>query len=352
MGALMKADFLDKRSGFSLVELLVVMVIMGLVMTSIYGLYLHNLKTANTSEEVVDVQQNLRIAYDMMARDIRMAGFSNAQSVIAATGDSLMLSVASPYNSYARIIRILSDPDDATTETTTIDPSSNTTNYYFMLPETQIQYLRLNHVFRITRPKNGRYVPDLDAADTYLVARDNPKQNGGGDWYVRMQVLTTGATPPYTIAFGDKGGDMLARVIDGFYPYDNGHVVMYQLDKTVDTSDGPDMTYLMRRVCRPDGTGDLEPPQIVATKIHDVDADLTDGLRLGYLMVDGNFIQPDPGESITAYGPPYTPDDIIAIQVHLFGSTDSQMTGKISGEKSREVLGRVHIKNRTITSGT
>jgi len=61
--------------GFSLVEILVVMVVMGLVIGSVYSLFLSSKKTANTSEEVVDVQQNLRIALDTLAADIRMAGF-------------------------------------------------------------------------------------------------------------------------------------------------------------------------------------------------------------------------------------------------------------------------------------
>lgn len=61
--------------GFTLVEVLVVMVIMGIVVTSIYSLYESTQRTASTEERVVEVQQNLRVAMDQLARDIRMAGF-------------------------------------------------------------------------------------------------------------------------------------------------------------------------------------------------------------------------------------------------------------------------------------
>ncbi|MDY0270493.1 PilW family protein [Trichloromonas sp.] len=64
-----------REAGFTLIELLIVMVVMGLVITSVYSLFINSKKTATTSEEVVDVQQNLRIAIDTLAGDIRMAGF-------------------------------------------------------------------------------------------------------------------------------------------------------------------------------------------------------------------------------------------------------------------------------------
>ena len=75
--------------GFSLVELLVVMVIMGLVITSVYSLFLNTKSTSATSEDVVDVQQNLRVAMETMVADIRMAGFllpSGTDAIATAPG--------------------------------------------------------------------------------------------------------------------------------------------------------------------------------------------------------------------------------------------------------------------------
>jgi prepilin-type N-terminal cleavage/methylation domain-containing protein len=61
--------------GFTLVEILVVLVIMGLVCAAVYTTFISTQRQAYTQDEVVEVQQNLRAALDYMMRDIRMAGF-------------------------------------------------------------------------------------------------------------------------------------------------------------------------------------------------------------------------------------------------------------------------------------
>jgi len=63
------------RSGFTLVEVLITLVLTGIMMSAIYQLYLNTQSVALGQEEVVELQQNLRIAMDRLARDIRMAGF-------------------------------------------------------------------------------------------------------------------------------------------------------------------------------------------------------------------------------------------------------------------------------------
>ncbi|OEU69936.1 MAG: hypothetical protein BA864_12830 [Desulfuromonadales bacterium C00003093] len=63
------------NKGFSLVEILVVLVIMGLVTTAILSLFQSTQKHAYTQDNVVDLQQNLRIAMDRITKDVQMAGF-------------------------------------------------------------------------------------------------------------------------------------------------------------------------------------------------------------------------------------------------------------------------------------
>ena len=96
--------------GFSLIELLVVTVIMGLVVASIYTLYTGTQKTAITSEEVVEVQQNLRFALDQIASDIRLAGFlvpvgtaPFAAMPASINGADLVINTSMTTRRYARI---------------------------------------------------------------------------------------------------------------------------------------------------------------------------------------------------------------------------------------------------------
>jgi len=344
MGALMRAY--RKQDGFSLVEILVVLVIMGLVMTSVYGIYLSSQKTSITSEEVVDVQQNLRIAYDMMARDLRMAGFSISESVVAAEGDSIAVRMASPFLRYARILQV---ENSTGTVVGQIDSNDNDV-FSFFIPGEHARTLRQGNVFRICRPQDGRYVPDADAADTYFVAEGDPKQ-AAGEWYIELSLVAPDTTSGAIDFEVEPNGDLLARVFDGYYPYDNGHVVIYELvDDT--SSDDPNMFRLMRKVCSADGVTEIFDNQVLASKIHDDPAVANDGLRFGYVMADGTFVDTQVGESVADYG--YAPSDVIAVQVQLTGSTDATRTGaeQYSGVKTREVLGRVHIKNRKVSSGT
>ncbi len=61
--------------GFTLVELLVATVLLGIAMTAIYSSYFSQQKAYVVQTQVAAMQQNLRAAMHMMSRDIRMAGY-------------------------------------------------------------------------------------------------------------------------------------------------------------------------------------------------------------------------------------------------------------------------------------
>ncbi len=65
----------DER-GSSLLELLVVMAIFLIVIAAVYALYNTQLKTTHIEEDVIEVQQNLRVAVDVISRDVAMAGIA------------------------------------------------------------------------------------------------------------------------------------------------------------------------------------------------------------------------------------------------------------------------------------
>ncbi|MCG6916231.1 MAG: prepilin-type N-terminal cleavage/methylation domain-containing protein [Deltaproteobacteria bacterium] len=60
--------------GFSIVELLVALAIVGLVLGAIYAVFTSSNRSYHTQDRVVDTQQGLRVGVDFMVRDIRLAG--------------------------------------------------------------------------------------------------------------------------------------------------------------------------------------------------------------------------------------------------------------------------------------
>ena len=64
------------QRGFSLIELLVSMAMLGIVMTAIYSTYKSQQNSYVAQEQVVEMQQNLRAGFYMLGKDMRMAGFN------------------------------------------------------------------------------------------------------------------------------------------------------------------------------------------------------------------------------------------------------------------------------------
>jgi type IV pilus assembly protein PilW len=62
------------EQGFTLVELLVVILMMGVVMAGIYAVYTSQQKSFVVQEDVAEMQQNLRAAMFFLVRDIRLSG--------------------------------------------------------------------------------------------------------------------------------------------------------------------------------------------------------------------------------------------------------------------------------------
>ncbi|HTF99566.1 MAG TPA: prepilin-type N-terminal cleavage/methylation domain-containing protein [Nitrospirota bacterium] len=103
----MKKHAQNGSRGFTLIELLMVLAMLGIVMGAMYSLYISHQRTAYTSDETVEVQQNLRIAMDSMSRDIRIAGLLLApgSTPISAgsTSTSIYLSSGCPSAIVTRI---------------------------------------------------------------------------------------------------------------------------------------------------------------------------------------------------------------------------------------------------------
>jgi type IV pilus assembly protein PilW len=65
---------MKNQNGFTLIEILIALAIAGVVMAGVYSAYYSQQKSYVTQEQVVAMQQNLRVAMYYMEREIRMAG--------------------------------------------------------------------------------------------------------------------------------------------------------------------------------------------------------------------------------------------------------------------------------------
>ncbi len=68
------------QKGLTLIELLIALVISAFLIAGIYRTFIHQQHTYTVQEQVVDMQQNVRIAINQMVREIRMAGFGRQDS--------------------------------------------------------------------------------------------------------------------------------------------------------------------------------------------------------------------------------------------------------------------------------
>jgi type IV pilus assembly protein PilW len=79
---------LYNTAGFTLIELLIAMAITGIVTAAIYAAFHSQQKSYLIQEDVADMQQNLRSGMDLMAREIRMAGFDPSTTLNTGITDA------------------------------------------------------------------------------------------------------------------------------------------------------------------------------------------------------------------------------------------------------------------------
>lgn len=77
---------LRKNRGLTLIELVVAMALSSILIAGLYRTYVRQQKTYTVETQVVDMQQNVRVALNTMVREIRMAGFGGVGDVLALAG--------------------------------------------------------------------------------------------------------------------------------------------------------------------------------------------------------------------------------------------------------------------------
>jgi len=100
----MRTQWIYKQKGITLIELLVALTILGIVVGSIYRLFVAQTRAYTVQDEVVEVQQNVRGAMEFMLRDLRMTGFDDdsTAAVIVSTPIKLPVEASDIEVSYER----------------------------------------------------------------------------------------------------------------------------------------------------------------------------------------------------------------------------------------------------------
>jgi len=73
---------LGRNKGVTLIELMMALVVSSILIAALYRIFIGQQKTYTVQEQVVDMQQNVRVAINRMMSEIRMAGFGGVRDVL------------------------------------------------------------------------------------------------------------------------------------------------------------------------------------------------------------------------------------------------------------------------------
>ncbi|WP_455387999.1 PilW family protein [Petrachloros mirabilis] len=85
-----------EQAGFTIIELMVGMVVAIIVVAAAFSLLTTTSKAMRANEQIVDTQQNLRIAMELLVRDIKLAGFGNPGVAVGNCSNSIVPSDQTP----------------------------------------------------------------------------------------------------------------------------------------------------------------------------------------------------------------------------------------------------------------
>ena len=92
----------SKNRGVTLIELLIALVISSILIAALYRTFIGQQKTYIVQDQVVDMQQNVRVAINKMMREIRMAGFGGMNDNTG--GDNDIINIFGNVNGFVNII--------------------------------------------------------------------------------------------------------------------------------------------------------------------------------------------------------------------------------------------------------
>ncbi len=286
-----------------MIELMIVLVILSLVMMSIYSLYRTHQRTAYTQDEVVEVQQNLRIGMESISRDIRMAGFLIPYNTTPVSAVNDNTGIAQP----------LPAPDNINSDAITISTASASAK-----------------IGRIVQPPAGA-VLTLESSQAV-----DPFNDGDRVTIIRPGNRTVPAGCCFSIA--PNGKNSAARtitltsapggvIIDGDLLVEIGASGSYPPPNTITYSLGPGGV----GACP---TGQLCLMRIVNGTAQPIAQNMA-GLQISYLMDDGSETPA-----------PATLNTIRSVRVTLIGQTVTTKALSDNASKVRRLESVIMMRNR------
>ena len=79
-----------EEAGFTLIEMMVGLVVSMIVVAAAFTVLTMTTKSLHANEQIVDTQQNLRMAMELLVRDIKQAGFGNPGVTVGNCSNSIM----------------------------------------------------------------------------------------------------------------------------------------------------------------------------------------------------------------------------------------------------------------------
>jgi prepilin-type N-terminal cleavage/methylation domain-containing protein len=309
-------------AGFTLIELLIVMGMFGIVLTAMYSLYLTHQRSAYTQDEVVEVQQNVRIAMDSITRDVRNAGTliprtdnpataSNVENspVGNAGPNSITLNMASSQEGYAWVTTDLYLTGPTTDFSVTADSATSLGNF------------NSGDIVRIMRPELMTEATGT-AGSLYsvsgIITTPVPSMN--------LHYTGSGIQPDTSTPF--KRGDVIAKVTNAGPGYGHPNTITYSLG--VGGSCPAGQTCIMR--------SENGVNNVVATNI----ANLT----FTYIMDDSTNTEVNQIPAPPNYPNPTDAVKIKEVRVTVTGQTVTTVPLSGGQTKQRQMTSMIKLRNR------